>query len=105
MQESEIDPYKVPAGRELDALIHYRVLKRALSDAAPCYSTEPNATEALKKEMEKEYGIHITAGTTNIVATRWFARYEIEPGNPTEVLAETYPLAVCRLSLLCASKS
>lgn len=100
VRDNQIDPNRMEAGRELDAFIHHRVLKRALSHAYPCYSADPKAADALKKVMEKEHGVRILTGTTNVVGTRWFARYEIEPGHPVEVLAESYPLAICRLAAL-----
>lgn len=35
----------------------------------------------------------------------WFARSEWEPENPTEVLAESYPLAICRWAILLEQRS
>jgi len=96
----EIDPYSIQSGRDLDALIHLRILKKACNNARPCYSTDRKAADELKRAIETTYGTPIVTGTTEMREPRWFARYETERGNPTEVLAETYPLAVCRLVLL-----
>jgi hypothetical protein len=95
-----IDPYGVPAGRELDALIHFRILKNALSHQYPAYSSNPQDADKLKKAVETQCAVRIEVGQTRLKEKRWFARYEIASGNPTEVLAETYPLAVSRLAVL-----
>jgi hypothetical protein len=101
---TEFDPYSIQAGRELDALIHHRVLKQALSHSYPRYSSDSKAADQVKRMIEAEYGNASVTGTTEIRAQRWFARYELELGNPTEALAETYPLAICRLALLRVSE-
>ncbi|MBI4659716.1 MAG: hypothetical protein HY735_12820 [Verrucomicrobia bacterium] len=98
--EKDFDPYWIQAGRELDALIHHQILKMALSHCYPCYSTDAQAADTLRRAIEAEFGTPFVAGKTGLRGQRWFARYEIDPGNPTEVLAETYPLAICRLVLL-----
>lgn len=95
-----LDPYQSEAGPELDSLIHHQVLGNPRTEASPCYSTDSEQAEELKKMMEARYGTTFTCGRTSIRGKAWFARYEIDRGNPTEVIAETYALAVCRLTLL-----
>lgn len=95
-----MDPFHLPAGSELDAHIHHCFLKQALSRECPAYSTDAAAAEIVRKHLEREYRGRIVTGRTTMSKSPWFARYEIDRGNPTEVLAETYPLAICRLAVL-----
>jgi hypothetical protein len=99
-----IDPYQASAGPELDAVIHYDVLGKPVHEAPPRYSTDLEHAEELKRFIEAQYGSTVISGQTSIRGKRWFARYEIDPGNPTEVLAETYALAISRLALLRMNK-
>ena len=99
-----IDPYQASAGPELDAAIHLEVLGKPFDERPPAYSTDPEQAEELRRIIETEYGSPVTSGRTAIRGKRWFARYEVDPGNPTEVLAETYALAISRLALLRMNK-
>ncbi len=99
-QTDSFNPYQIPAGRELDAYVHYQVLKNALSHEYPHYSSDPSEADNLKRKIEADYKIQIICGRSTVDNKPWFARYEIDAGNPTEVLAETYPLAICRLAIL-----
>lgn len=101
----ELDPYRMPAGPDLDAVIHCHIIGHSPQQVPPCYSTDEREADKLRKIMEANYGVALMYGRTGIVEKAWFARYEIDPGNPTEVLAETYPLAICRLTLLRARKT
>ncbi len=94
------NPYEIPAGRELDAYIHHQILKSPLSRDYPRYSTDSLSADKLKRRIEADYGLGIVCGRSTLADKSWFARYEIDAGNPTEVLAETYPLAICRLAIL-----
>ena len=49
-------------------------------------------------------GRSVIVGQTALRKTRWFARYETDPSDGTEVLAESQALAICRLALLHAAK-
>jgi hypothetical protein len=93
------NPYRVAAGRDLDAYIHGEILKNGQTNNCPCYSTELKDAEALRRSIEANHKMKIVCGKT-LAGKTWFARYEIDAGNPTEVHAETYPLAICRLALL-----
>jgi hypothetical protein len=93
------NPYRVAAGRDLDAYIHAEILKIGATKGCPCYSTELKDAEALRRIIETKHKMKIVSGKT-LARKTWFARYEIDRGNPTEVHAETYPLAICRLVLL-----
>ena len=90
----------MPAGLELDALIHQILGRTVPAHVYPSYSTDRTAIDESKKELESILGIRIVAGQTHMRGWPWFARYETNPSDGTEVLAETYPLAICRLALL-----
>jgi hypothetical protein len=93
------NPYHVAAGRDLDAYIHGEILKNGPTKSCPNYSTELKDADALRRSIEAKHKMKIVSGKT-LAGKVWFARYEIDTGNPTEVHAETYPLAICRLVLL-----
>ncbi len=99
------NPHQEPASRELDAYIHHRVLKNPLSHHYPNYSADPTAAENLRRTLQQKYKTKIISGRTAIFGKTWFARYELDPGNPTEALAESYALAVCRLAILLAKRT
>jgi hypothetical protein len=99
-----LNPYQAPATRELDAHIHYQVLKNALAYDYPHYSSNMEAAEKLRREIERQFKVKIVSGSSTVAAKPCFARYELDTGNPTEVLAETYPLAMCRLAILLAKR-
>lgn len=98
--DSSFDPFRAAPGRELDAHIHHQILKQPLSSIYPSYSTDPSAANVLRKHLEASKGLRITVGKTATHPSSWFARYEIDKGNPTEVLADSYPAAICRLAIL-----
>ncbi|MBI4657813.1 MAG: hypothetical protein HY735_03000 [Verrucomicrobia bacterium] len=95
-----VSPYGVSASGELDAWIHVRVLRNPPSPVYPAYSTNPDEATRLRKAFEERFGLRVTIGRTQIKEASWFARYETDLGNPTEVIADTYPLAMCRLAVL-----
>ncbi|MBM3834390.1 MAG: hypothetical protein FJ403_14195 [Verrucomicrobia bacterium] len=99
------NPYQLAAGRDLDAHIHYHVLGNPPSHSIPNYSTDPSEADKLKQAIEAEYELTIEIGQSHVRHKPWFARYEVNEGNPTEVLAESYPLAICRLVILRATRS
>ena len=97
----EINPYTIPAGGKLDELIHIRVLRKPLNGPVPHYSTEEAPAEWVYAWLRGLSGAKIVVGQSKLRASRrWFARHEKDPSTGTEVMAETYPLAVCRLALL-----
>jgi len=100
MASNQTDPYRVPAGRELDALIHHQVLGNQVNGSCPSYSTDEAEADRLKALLKRLSGKEIVTGHTRIRGRSWFARCETDPSTSTEVLADTYPLAICRLALL-----
>jgi hypothetical protein len=96
--EGTLNPYHVPPGPELDGYIHQVVLHEI--GPCPSYSSRTSDANLLKRWIEEKYDLKITIGKSTVSKKPWFARYEIDEGNPTEVLAETYPLVICRLVLL-----
>jgi hypothetical protein len=93
-----VNPYKVAAGPELDQMIHGRVMR--MEDQCPSYSTDEKAARRVLARLKSLTGRSIVVGRTALRKTQYFARYETDPSDGTEVLAETLPLAVCRLALL-----
>lgn len=97
------DPYHIKAGPELDSLIHKEVMGSPHSQPEP-YSTDDRAAEKVRARLKSELGRKFVYGRSNIRGLAWFARNETDTSGGTEVLAETYPLAICRLALLTIRK-
>jgi len=96
---TDVNPYEVPAGPELDQIIHQRVM--GLSETTcPPYSTDEKSSRRVLARIKGLGGRTVLVGRTAIRSKRWFARYESNASDGTEVLAETLPLAICRLALL-----
>jgi hypothetical protein len=100
---SELNPYQIPAGAELDQLIHLRVMDQTDPDCPP-YSTDETAARRVLTRLRHVSGRSVVVGRTSMRRQRWFARYETDPSDGTEVLAETMELAICRLALIRAFK-
>jgi hypothetical protein len=94
------DPYKAQAGPELDAVIHLRLMNQSVSDGpCPGYSTDDKfAKRVLFKLRTGQPSVII--GRTQLEGRTWFARYERNAMDGTEVFASTFALAICRLALL-----
>jgi hypothetical protein len=99
-----INPYTLPAGPALDAFVHRLVLEKKTEEPCPSYSTDPAEAERVRAQIKARFGAVITTGKTRITTRPWFARYGTDPSGSTEVLAETLPLAICRLALLRVSR-
>jgi hypothetical protein len=98
--EMQRDPYQVEAGPELDAIIHVRLMKQALgSEPCPAYSTEDKLARRVLSKLRTGRPSFIV-GRTSLEGRTWFARYERNTMDGTEVFASTYALAICRLALL-----
>ena len=100
---SEINPYRYPAGTELDRLIQRQIMGLGDEDCPP-YSTDERAARQVLTKLKSSSGKSIVVGKTALRQTRWFARYETDASDGTEVLAESLALAICRLALLRAVK-
>lgn len=100
---SEFNPYEAEAGRELDRLIQARVMREAAMEP-PSYSTDEKAAMRVLAKLKAETGRAVVTGRTSLRKRRWFARYETDPSDGTEVLAETLALAICRLALVRITK-
>jgi hypothetical protein len=98
---SSFDPYRVPSGQDLDTLIHARVMGRGAEGTLPAYSSERKAALKVIGRLESLFGIAIVYGETSEGHSRSFARYGVRTGRPTEVVADSLPLAICRLALVC----
>src|SRR5438045_2472483 len=97
----EINPYQVQAGPELDALIHEHVMSEtAVSINCPCYSTDAKLAKTVLARLRARGKALFTVGRTQLEGRTWFARSETNLMNGTEVFADTFALAICRLALL-----
>ena len=103
MPELTVNPYTVPAGPELDQLVHSLVMRQDGANCPP-YSTNHEAAHRVLIRLKSLGRDRVTIGNTRIRERRWFARYETNPSDGTEVMADTLSLAICRLALIKISK-
>lgn len=94
------NPYKALAGDEMDHFIHEHLFGESIEDGCPAYSTDERQSQKVKRKLRADYSTSITTGKTRIRVKPYFARYGSDPSTSTEVLAETMPLAICRMALL-----
>lgn len=66
----------------------------------PPYSTDEGEARRVLARIKSVSGRTVIVGRTSLRQQRWFARYETDASDGTEVLAETLALAICRLALL-----
>jgi hypothetical protein len=99
----EADPYRIQAGPELDQLIHALVMSQK-SEPPPLYSSDESAARAVLAKLKENCSGRVIVGNTRLRDKKWFARYETNPSDGTEVFADTEALAICRLALLRARK-
>ena len=95
---SQLNPYQIPAGPELDQLIHRWVMGSTarIVPPIPPKKKKPAGCSRLKTLA----GRSVIVGKTAMRRARWFARYETDPSDGTEVLADSLALAICRLALI-----
>ena len=94
------NPYQASPGEDMDRFIHGRLFGESVDGDCPAYSKDDRQAQRVKRKLRINYSTSITTGKTRIRARPFFARYGSDPSTSTEVLAETMPLAVCRLALL-----
>lgn len=99
----EINPYRIQAGPELDRLVHIHVMRQPNPEIPP-YSTDEKESRRVLNKLKTDLGRTVITGRTAMRKQTWFARYETNPSDGTEVLAETLELAICRLALVRASR-
>lgn len=99
-----VNPYKVDVGIDLDQMIHALVLGRTDRSNVLPYSEDDRAVTHVVSAVKSRFGVKIVTGKTRIRNQPWFARYGSDPSTMTETVAETLPLAICRLALLVAYK-
>jgi hypothetical protein len=98
------DPYRTSAGPELDAAIHVRVMHMSPAELCPAYSSDDAEAKRVLSTLRAGRE-SIVFGRTDLAGRTWFARYETNAMDGTEVFADTFALAICRLALLHASLS
>ena len=97
----DVNPYTFPAGPELDAIIHRKLFgQNAENVTVPPYSTNSSESSKVRSKLKSNFGHPIVLGQTRMANKRFFARYDSDPSTATEVLAETEPLAICRLAAI-----
>ena len=96
----EIDPYRISAGPILDALVHTHLFGPKLPGCVPPYSADEELARAVEDELRSQVKSRVVVGRSRVKAKPWFARYGTDPSTSSEVLAQSYPLAICRLTLL-----
>jgi hypothetical protein len=97
----DVNPYTFPAGPELDLIIHRKLFgHNSQNGDVPAYSTNGSESSRIRSRLKSDFGHPIVVGQTRMSSRRYFARYDSDPSTATEVLAETEPLALCRLALI-----
>jgi hypothetical protein len=96
----EIEPYQMQAGPGLDLLVHVEIIGNDPGIDCPAYSTVRSQADKVVTTLSSAHGISVRYGQTHLKGRAWYARYGDDPSTSTEVLAETMPLAVCRLAVL-----
>lgn len=102
----DANPYSFPAGPELDEIIHRGLFGvKNENGRVPSYSTSAVELTKIRSRLKSNFGHPIVTGQTRMATKRFFARYDSDPSTATEVLAETEPLAICRLALILLKRS
>lgn len=81
-------------------MIHSHLFGSDGDKEIPPYSVDPGAAAKVRSKIKSRYGHPVVVGETRMASRRHFARYESDPSTATEVLAESQPLAICRLAVL-----
>lgn len=100
------NPYEAPAGRNLDVRVHVTFM-RETSDPALCprYSTDMRDAREVLRRLRRSYSRPVICGRTTLADRSWFVRAMTDSHRGTEVLAETLPLAICRLAAIRGAKA
>lgn len=97
------NPYKLPPGDELDILVHELLFSGTSINSRLPYSTNSRASEKVKTRLKVLFGHSVIVGKTQVKDKPFFARFDTGPSTSTEVIAQTAPLAICRLAVLVGS--
>jgi hypothetical protein len=100
-----MNPYQVEAGPELDEFLHRELFHAdpALT-AAPPYSINHAESAQIKNRLRAIKGYPIVVGRVGTRRVQYFARLDSDPSTATEAIAETEPLAICRLAAVLLMK-
>ena len=96
------NPYMASPGPEVDRAIHEQFFS-GNGNLLP-YSTDVSSAEKVRSRLKAMYKCPVLIGETKTRPKKFFARFDSGPSTATEVLAETQPLAICRLALLIGLK-
>ena len=98
---SGVDYYRIPAGDELNLLVHKKLFPHKAPGNCLQYSEDEAAAQVALRQLKSKIDSTIVTGKLRSSRrARYFARYGADPSTSTEVLAETLPLAICRLIAL-----
>ena len=89
-------------GPEVDRAIHEQFFS-GNGNLLP-YSTDVSSAEKVRSRLKAMYKCPVLIGETKTRPKKFIARFDSGPSTATEVLAETQPLAICRLALLIGLK-
>lgn len=93
-----MDIREIKAGRELDALIHFKVLKKTSAFLHDCnYSTDISAAWEVVEKIQKDAAISVTGYMGKYLV---IIAYDEEFERSYIVEKETAPLAICLAALL-----
>jgi len=96
------NPYKAISGPDTDRTIHEQFFN-GNGELLP-FSTDEAAAEKLRSRLKAMFKHPVQVGKTKTHPIKFFARFDTGPSTSTEVLAETQPLAICRLALVIGSR-
>ena len=97
-----MNPYQVNEGPELDRFLHRQLFDSDdvgdESRGIPAYSSDETASSKLKARLRALRGHAVAIGRVGGRERGYFARLESDPSTATECIAQTQPLALCRLA-------
>ena len=96
-----MDIYKLQASNFLDESIYVNLMDYGIERQE--FSTDVKAAKYLVKVLRKPLGTKVETGKAS--RGKYYARYGTDPSTTTEVLAETFPLAVSRMAMLALNKT
>jgi hypothetical protein len=94
---NSFNPYRAEPGPKLDEHIHQRLFPTNAA-TIPSYSTDKAASAKIAQQLQRKFGRKVVTGATRTRPVRYFARLDSDPSTAVEALADSAPLAICRLA-------
>ena len=99
MDAATMNPYRVNEGPELDRFLHRQLFDFCDEGRGiPAYSSDETASSKVKARLRALRGHAVAIGRVGGRERSYFARLESDPSTATECIAQTQPLALCRLA-------